>query len=145
MDENQKLAIAVKLLISQARQKGVKLEPWEIMERKLKQLSHEIGITGELITINFVMDMLRYMLMLSFATRLQEDVIAKQLEQVLASAKHENVAIKILKFIMAKEGVHLKLNKRRLNEVAEQADIPPAQLIEFLKPILHELVDQVIS
>jgi len=144
MEEERKRELAVKLIVSFAREKGVTLYPLETANRKLKQLSEEIG-ADVLILKNFVMDVLRYMLMCTFADRHQEDEINEQFKQILCSAQWEDVAIKLFKHLIYTQGLHLKANNRRVGEIAQKADIPKDELIEFIRPIIHELVDEIIG
>ncbi len=143
MEEERKRELAIKLIVSFAREKGIILYPMETAYRKLKQLSEEISVS-DLILKNFVMDVLRYMLMCTFADRHQEDGISEQYKLVLCSAQWEDVAIKLFKHLMYTQGLHLKANNRRLGEIAQKVKVPKDELIEFIRPIIHELIDEAI-
>lgn len=146
MEQKRRREIAVMLIISITRQKRFGFEPWDILERRLKTISEEIGLSsGSIVLINFSKDLLSYLHMLSFRPHFNEEKITEQFNLLMTSASLDEVALTLLKHSLAKEGVQLKFNKRRLNEEAQKIGISPEEFTTFLNPLMHEIVDIVVQ
>ena len=68
----------------------------------------------------------------------------KKFEVVLTRAKVEDVAIKTIKNLIKKNGFRLIEDKRRLGQIAINADVSKEDLRNFLRPLLKEAVDEII-
>jgi len=56
------------------------------------------------------------------------------------------IAMASLKYVMRRQGVHLtSQTKRELGNAAKETGIPAEELLEFFRPLVQEMVDEVFK
>ncbi len=59
------------------------------------------------------------------------------------AARQGEIALRVLKYIVEKSGVHVSKDKiRELGDIAKKIDVPLDELKAFAKPILQEAFDK---